>query len=162
MSLLSMVVGLQEAGVRFVLVGGLAATAHGASRVTDDLDICYDRERDNLEQLATLLASWNAYPREMEPGLPFFMDARTLRNTSILTLRTRQGDIDLLDRVEGVGDYNACLEASERLTIGSEDIRVLKLDALISAKKTAARPKDFEHLQELEAIQALRRHDENL
>ncbi len=63
-----MVIGLQEVEIRFVLVGGLAATAHGASRVTDDLDICYDRERDNLDRLSALLASWDAYPRDMEPG----------------------------------------------------------------------------------------------
>ncbi len=53
--------GLIENKVRFVVVGGLAAAAHGSSRVTNDLDICYDAlDSKNVEALATVLADCTA------------------------------------------------------------------------------------------------------
>lgn len=142
--------------IRFVLVGGLAATAHGSSYVTNDVDVCYDSAEENLLRLLELLRAWEAYPRGWERGLPWIFDLRTFRATPMLTLRTREGDIDLLDRVEGVGDYAACLGASDPLAIGDETVRVLNLDALIRAKRAAARPKDREHVIALEALRALR------
>lgn len=105
MSFSSMLQGLTAAHLRSVVIGGLAARAHGSPRLTDGLDLCYDTAADNIVRLVALLASWDAYPRGVEQGLPFFMDARQLRTTPILTLTTREGFIDLLDRVAGVGGY---------------------------------------------------------
>jgi len=48
---------LADAGVRFVLVGGLAVNAWGYLRGTHDIDIVAAPERENLERLANLLAS---------------------------------------------------------------------------------------------------------
>ncbi|HKO60615.1 MAG TPA: hypothetical protein VJV03_05605 [Pyrinomonadaceae bacterium] len=42
---------LVVAGVQFVIVGGAAATAHGSSRLTTDLDIVYARSTDNIKRL---------------------------------------------------------------------------------------------------------------
>jgi hypothetical protein len=47
---------LCDAGVEFVIVGGVSATLHGSAQVTDDLDICYSRSADNLQRLAKALA----------------------------------------------------------------------------------------------------------
>lgn len=69
-----MVAGLTGAGVPFVVVGGVAATAHGSARVTDDLDVCYDTAMPSLEGLGQLLAGWRAYPRGVEADLPFTIE----------------------------------------------------------------------------------------
>lgn len=47
---------LVEEGVAFVIIGGVAATVHGSSYVTDDLDLCYARDSANLARLASSLA----------------------------------------------------------------------------------------------------------
>lgn len=156
MSLLSMLAAVVEARLRVVVVGGVAARFHGSARQTDDLDLCYDTAPDNTAPLTALLASWGAYPRGWEPGLPFFMDARTLRTTPTLTLRTRQGDIDLLHRVEPIGDYSACLAMAELVPAFGVDVPTLALPHLIRAKRFANRLKDHLALPELEAI-AVRR-----
>jgi len=156
MSLLSMIAGLLEAEVRFVVIGGVAATAHGATRVTNDLDICYDTTPDNLKRLARLLASWRGYPRGADPGLPFIMDEVTLRRAPVLTLTTAQGDLDCFDAVAGVGTYAAAAKAAERVTMDQLTFQVLGLSALIRAKRAAGRPKDREALVELEALRELR------
>jgi predicted nucleotidyltransferase len=160
MSFASMLSGLTKKKVRFVVVGGVAAAAHGSSRVTNDLDICYDAEAAaNIAALASLLAGWNAYPRGVEKGLTrsFIMDDRTLRNAPILTLTTSEGDIDVMDRIAGVGPYDAVRRHSERISALGVRFRVLDLPSLIKAKRAAGRPRDFDHLPELEALLALRK-----
>lgn len=152
-----MLAGLVETRIRFIVVGGLAAAAHGSSRVTNDLDICYDAaEGKNVDALGELLADWDAYPRGVETGLPFMMDGRTLRGAPVLTLATTEGDIDVMDRIAGVGDYTAVRKHSERISALGVSFRVLDLPSLIKAKRAAGRPRDFEHLPELEALLALR------
>lgn len=152
-----MVAGLVDAGVPFVVVGGVAASAQGSARVTDDLDICYDTAPKALTALAALLKKWNAYPREVGPGLPFIMDVQTLRAAPMMTLETSEGHLDVMDRVDGVGTYAACLAQSEEITVPSTRFRALTLDALIRAKRATGRRKDRDHLIELETIAAARR-----
>lgn len=149
--------GLRDAGIEYVVVGGLAANVHGSPRITADVDICYDPTPDNLERMARLLAAWHAYLRGVEPALPFTMDARTLRNASVLTLVTDLGDLDVMDRVAGVGEYPAVRAASIEVDLVGIQARVLALDALISAKRAAGRRKDQEALLELEALREERR-----
>lgn len=144
------------AGVRFVVIGGVAANAHGSARFTFDLDICYDPASDNVRVLARLLASWHAYLRGVEPGLPFVMDERTFRVTPVMTLVTDLGDVDVMDSVAGIGDYTKVLSASEEMVIDGTVFRALSLAALVSAKRAAGRKKDREHVLELEALLALR------
>ena len=157
MSFASMLSRLVASKVRFVVVGGLAAAAHGSSRVTNDLDICYDAlDSRNVEALAKVLGRWHAYPRGVEEGLPFIMDQRTLRGAPILTLTTSEGDIDVMDRIAGIGDYAEVRKHSEKIAALGVNFRVLDLPSLIKAKRAAGRPRDFEHLPELEAVLALR------
>jgi len=156
LSFTSMLGGLTRKRVRFVVVGGVAAAAHGSSRVTNDLDVCYDTADASVRALASVLASWSAYPRGVEKGLPFIMDDRTLRSAPILTLTTKEGDIDVLDKIAGVGPYAAVKQHSEKISALGVSFRVLDLPSLIKAKRAAGRPRDFDHLPELEALLALR------
>jgi hypothetical protein len=59
-------------------------------------EIRVERKPSKLERLAQQLRDWNAYPRGIEPGLAFIMDAATLRAVSHLALVTTKGDIDVL------------------------------------------------------------------
>ena len=155
MSFATMLQGLRSNGVKFVVAGGVAATAHGSRRVTDDVDICYGQGKANVTRLAGLLSEWDAYPRGIDRGLPFFMDERQFRATRIMTLTTREGFIDVLDIVKGVGDYSKCRERSAEVEAFGIRFRVLDLPALIDAKRAAGRPKDIDQLPELEALLAL-------
>lgn len=155
-----MLQGLATARVRFVVVGGVAAAAHGSAHVTNDLDICYDAAPGNVARLATLLAARDAYPRGVERGLPFFMDERQFRATPVMTLTTREGYLDVLDRVSGVGAFADALEHSVEVESFAVRFRVLDLPGLIRAKRAAGRPKDIAQLPELEALEALRREPE--
>ena len=148
---------LVRAKVRFVVIGGVAATIQGSARFTNDIDICYDTDPQNIARLVRLLLKWKAYLRGVDPGLPFILDERQFRITPVMTLITDKGAIDVLDTVPGVGDYGAAMEVSEPVKIGSIEFRSLTLDALIASKRAVRRPKDVEQLIELEALRELRR-----
>ena len=156
MTIQSLIAGLVEAEVDFVVVGGVAGAISGSPFATNDLDICYDTAAENLARVARLLARWKAYSRGSEDGLPFTPDARALRTTPVMTLRTIEGELDLLDRVDGVGAYRDAVESSEEITAFGVRFRVLTLDGLIRARRASARPKDLAQLPTLEALADLK------
>jgi hypothetical protein len=143
---------LAGAGVGFVVVGGVAATAHGAARVTYDLDLVYSRERGNLERLAAALAPYSPYLRGAPPGLPFRWDAETLERGLNFTLTTDLGPLDLLGEITGGGRYEDLLPDTVEVELLGVRCRCLGLRRLIEVKRAAGRPKDFEAIAELEAI----------
>jgi hypothetical protein len=151
-----MVAELTRAGVRFVVIGGFAARAHGSTRITEDIDICYDPSPDNVRRLAGVLREWHAYMRGADAGLPFVMDERTFKITPIMTLITDRGAIDVMHRVEGVGEYPEVLASSEEIISSETRFRVLDLPGLLKAKRATKRPKDAEQIPELEALLELR------
>lgn len=152
---LSMIAELETAGVRFVVIGGVAAVAHGSARITFDLDICYDPAPSNVATLAQVLTRWNAQPWQLAPAQRSIPDAQMLRSHAPLRLQTTEGDLDLFASVEGVGDYDVCESESEWIEVPLSRFRVLGLDALIRSKRALRRDEERETLLELELLRAL-------
>jgi len=86
---------LSDAGVDFVLIGGLAGIAHGSAYPTYDVDVMYARDEENLERLATVLRDLGATLRGAPPDLPFQLDARALEEGGNFTFETRGGPLDI-------------------------------------------------------------------
>ncbi|HZS93415.1 MAG TPA: hypothetical protein VFA78_01335 [Chloroflexota bacterium] len=139
---------LVEGDVDFVIIGGLAATIHGAAIPTRDLDVMYDREPANLERLAAVLAGLSVRLRGAE-DVPLRVDARLLRNGDRFTFTTPFGDIDILATADGAASYGDVRERAQLLDIGPYRVRVASLDDLIDMKRGANRPKDEPKLAEL-------------
>lgn len=89
-------------GVDYLIVGGVAARAYGASRETRDLDCLVRRARENLDRLAAAMRELNARLRveglsDAEAAqLPMQIDAVALNAIEISTWRTDAGDLDVL------------------------------------------------------------------
>jgi predicted nucleotidyltransferase len=143
---------LTEAGVEFIIVGGAAAAAHGATRLTNDLDLVYRRTPENHLLLAEALAPFSPYPRDAPKGLPFQWDERTLRMGLNFTLATTLGSLDLLGEITGGGKYEDLLPFTEKIQLFGIECNCLNLKKLIEVKRAAGRPKDFDAIAELEAI----------
>jgi len=144
-----------------VLVGGVAATVHGSSIPTQDLDICYSRDKANLTKVVAALRSVNATLRGAPKDIPFILDEETLARGLNFTFDTDVGNLDLLGEVRGVGFYAECLVNADEIEIFKYRHRVLSLRKLIAAKRAAGRPKDLIALVELEAILEFRDSDRN-
>lgn len=145
---------LRDAGVRFVVIGGLAAQAHGSPSLTRDLDVCFGRDRENLRALAGVLAAINAVRRGLPTDAPRMppLDERTLRASSLFTLTTAFGDFDLLAAPDPGFDYPALLTNAVRAPVFGIEVDVAGLDDLIAMKRAAGRPKDRIELEVLGAL----------
>ena len=143
---------LQDREVEFIVIGGVAARAHGSARVTQDVDICYARNATNLDRLVLALKPLKPYLRGAPPGLPFAWSVATLRAGLNFTLTTAAGDIDLLGEVTGGGSYEDLKPHTIRARIYDRETLVLDLPWLIRVKRAAGRPRDLEAVAELMAI----------
>ena len=148
----SMVRLLADSQIEFIVIGGLAAIAHGAGRLTYDVDVVYRRTRENMQRIVDAFAPTQPYLRGAPPGLPFKFDLPTMRSGLNFTLITTLGQVDLLGEVAGDGTYDALLPHSEPREIFGVPVPCVNLEKLIALKRAAGRPKDFEPIAELEAI----------
>jgi hypothetical protein len=148
---------LSSAHVNFILVGGVASAAHGSPRSTQDVDVVYSRENENLKRLADALAPLHPYLRGAPPGLPFRLDEATLRSGLNFTLTTDLGWLDLLGEITGGGNYEDLLQHSVLVSVFDCQTRLLNLDSLIQTKRAAGRPKDLEAVAELEILRDRKR-----
>ena len=148
---------LSEAGVEYVVIGGVAASIHGSARATVDVDVVYRRTPENIGRLVRALSPHRPYLRGAPPGLPFRWDEATIQRGLNFTLTTDLGDLDTLGEIVGGGGYDALLPDTEVVRAFGVETRLLRLDRLIDVKRAAGRPKDFEAIAELELIRARRR-----
>jgi hypothetical protein len=143
---------LARGEVDFIVVGGVAAAAHGAARATYDVDVVYSRSPSNIARLAAALEPFQPYLRGAPAGLPFRWDAETIAHGLNFTLVTTLGDVDVLGEIVGGGGYEQLLPHSAIVPLFGSQQRCLDLDTLIHVKRAAGRPKDFEAIAELEAL----------
>ncbi|MDX2153888.1 MAG: hypothetical protein SFV54_24320 [Bryobacteraceae bacterium] len=99
-----------------------------------------------------------AQPEAPIPGLPFHLDAPTLRSGLNFTLTTTLSWMDLLGEITGGGAYDDLLPFTIEVSLFGITCRVLDLDHLIKAKRAAGRPKDFEIIAELELLRERQNH----
>jgi hypothetical protein len=140
--------------VRFVLIGGLAGNLRGSTTITQDVDVCYARDDQNLERMAAALKEVHARLRGAPPDVPFLLDARTLKAGDHFTFVTDVGNLDILGHPSGIpGGYDELERAADAINVGGFHVKVASIDDLIRMKRAAGRPKD---LIEVEVLGALR------
>jgi hypothetical protein len=146
---------LCAAQVRFVVIGGAAAAAHGCAHLTYDLDLCYDRAPDNIERPAKALEPFHPRLRGTQNNVPFYLDATTIASGMNFALTTDLGDIDLFGEVAGIGGYKDVNVLSIKLVLFGFQCAVLSLEGLIQSRRAAVRPKDLLILPKIEALLAI-------
>ena len=141
---------LAHAKIDFVVVGGVAIVVQASPRFTRDLDICYATDKANLVRLGSLLVSLEAKLRGVDDDVPFVPDARMLRRTQMLTLTTREGDLDLLVDPPGSPGYAALRRRADVIELAGASVRIASVEDLISMKRAAGRPQDQIDVESLE------------
>ena len=105
MSIRSLLTGLLDARVDFIVVGMAAGQMHGSRLLTEDIDIVYKQCPANIARLA-------AYLHEIDAE-------------KSLTLSSRDGELDVLHRIDGVGEYDEVLTMSETIPLGNAALRII-------------------------------------
>ncbi len=143
---------LNAGGVRYIVIGGVAARVLGSPLLTADLDICYARDKANHEAIAGVLQQVHARLRGVEPGLPFRLDAKTIANGDSFTFVTDFGAFDILGTPSGTSGYTDLVRNALRVDLDGITALVAGIDDLIRMKRAAGRPKDLMAVEELGAL----------
>lgn len=135
---------LEGRRVRYVLIGGLAATLYGSPHVTFDVDITPDAEAANLRRLASALEELDARIRTegVPEGLAFDRSAEMLSGVSQLNLSTRAGDLDVAFEPHGTGGYKDLRRNAVTIEVHGIEVPVASLADVIRSKEAAGREKD--------------------
>jgi hypothetical protein len=144
---------LEQHGVEYVVVGGVAAVLQGAPVTTFDIDTLVNVTRSNVERLAAALADLEARYREHVSLRPTLAD---LEAGGHLLLMTNAGPLDVLGFIGGGKRFEDVAQLADSMTIGELTVRVLPLPLLIEEKKALGRDKDRATLRILEALVARR------
>jgi predicted nucleotidyltransferase len=153
---------LRDGNVEFVIIGGLAGIIHGTTRTTQDIDICCKFTPENLLKLFNTIKETHPVHR-MNPGRPVWeLNTTNVKDFKNLYLDTDIGQLDCLNEVQGVGNFDEVLKNAITVNIDGRNYQVLSLDALIKAKKTLNRPQDKLDVIQLEAIKQAGQQREEL
>lgn len=135
---------LNDAKVKYILVGGYAVILHGYNRTTGDMDLWVERTAENYLKIAKAFYNF---------GMPLFdmtLD-KFLNEDEVDVFRFGKPpvSIDLMNRVKGM-NFNDCFSKATLNDIDGISINLIHLNDLIIAKQASNRAKDqndIEHLK---------------
>lgn len=150
---------LVEHDVQFVLIGGLAAVAHGSPLPTRAVDVTPESSAANLDRLAAALRALDARVRhpDIPEGLPFACDATSLAAAIFWNLTTPHGDLDISFTPAGTTGYASLAEAAGRIDFRGVTVQLASLADIVRSKAAADRPKDHRALPVLRELLAQQR-----
>ena len=150
---------LNEADVRYIVVGGLAVNVHGYQRLTNDLDLVIQLQRDNILAAFRALGELG-YQTSVPITAEQFASADNRRqwqvekNMQVLCLVSNEYpetplDIFINEPFEFDREYQAAMRGG--IAKGLE-VRFASIPALIAMKETAGRDRDRDDIQHLRWI----------
>ena len=148
---------LNEAGVRYLVAGGLAVNAHGYLRFTKDADVVIQLVRDNIKRAFTALAALGYKPLAPVTAEQFADRATRegwIRDKGMQVLqlwsdRHRETSIDVF-AYEPFPFDEEYARALMKPLYGSIEVRFVSIPTLIKMKEAAGREQDridIEHLR---------------
>ncbi len=143
---------LDEHGVDYLVIGGVAAQVHGRRRTTKDLDVTPAPDPDNFTRLAAALVALDARPAELGPGAPT-PTAEQLRLAAVVPpLTTRHGELHILNEVPGATVYAEMRTRALSTDLDGIALRIVAVEDLIRMKQAVGRPSDIEDIEALTAV----------
>jgi len=140
---------LNSAGARYVLIGGFAVIAHGASRTTKDIDLLVDDAPDNIRRLRIAL-------QVLEDHAVDEVGDDDVRTYSVVRVAD-EFVVDLMGRACGV-DYAEAVSDAETIVFEGVPIPVASPSTLIKTKDTL-RPSDHADRRYLVSLLAERSNE---
>lgn len=134
---------LNRNNVEYILVGGYAVILHGYRRVTGDMDIWVNRNKDNYSKLTKAFAQFGLPVFDMTESKFLDVDA-----VDVFSFGRPPVSIDIITRLKGV-EFNDAFSQSVQFDEDGLSIRFLHLNNLIQAKKAAGRHKDLDDIEKL-------------
>jgi hypothetical protein len=148
-------VALSAAGVRYVVVGGVAAVMHGVERVTYDLDLVIELTREScLHAIDALLGI--GYRARVPVDPHGFADPQMreswVRDKNMMVFSfwdttSRRAQIDIFVRYPLA--FDSLWENATCIEIEGQVVRLASPAHLVHMKRKAGRPKDIDDIRAL-------------
>jgi predicted nucleotidyltransferase len=136
---------LNDAGVRYVVIGGIALIRHGVVRATRDVDVIIAGDTENIAQVRSLIDAW---PATRPDGSPVPEEALAPGRT--INLATPHGDLDLLAERPPPLSFEELLVRAEVRRVDGIEAAICSLADLVALKRMAGRERDLVDLRDLE------------
>jgi len=135
---------LNEAGVRYVLIGGIALIRHGVVRATRDVDAVFDPDPANVARIQTLVLRWNATRPDGSPLPEGEIDPERSSH-----LRTPLGDLDLVSESTAGIPFAELLARADKKKVDGVEAPICSLADLVTMKQAVGRDRDLADLADL-------------
>ena len=149
-------VELAAAGVRFLVIGGVAVGMYGYPSATFDLDILPDLSSDNLDRLVAALGKLGYQPMAAVDPAELkdpanrreWYENKNMKVFSFVKTDTPRDVVDVM--IYHPIDFEKCFERRRTVGIRGHDVSVAAAEDLLELKKVAGRDKDRVHIAALE------------
>ncbi|MBD0294649.1 MAG: nucleotidyltransferase [Flavisolibacter sp.] len=141
---------LNDAGVRYIVVGEFATNFHGYQRYTGDVNLYIEDTPENRKRLRQAYATYGMGDYqifETTPFIPGWVDF-PLQNGVRLDIMTALKGVEL--------SFDECLHQAPVFNVEGVQFHCLHINHLIANKKAVNRPKDHLDVLELEKIKSLK------
>lgn len=153
---------LNATGARYVVVGGLATVLHGYARLTADVDLIVDLDREPAKKIIAALVSLGFSPRAPVDAVDFadpvvrerWVEEKGMRVFSLVDRDNPMRAVDLF--VRSPIDFEQLWSQAPVMMLQSTTVRVAHIDDLITLKRQAGRPQDLIDIEQLELIKRRR------
>jgi predicted nucleotidyltransferase len=153
---------LNNRGVRYVVVGGIALNLHGVPRATADLDIAVALDRKNLEKIVEAMIELGFKPR-IPVGLQEFANPLNLekwkreKNMKVFTFwnpNKPYEEVDIL--ISNPIKFEELEKTREMVKAKGIEIPIISIDYLIKLKEFAGRKQDESDIEALKKIKRMK------
>jgi Nucleotidyl transferase AbiEii toxin, Type IV TA system len=139
---------LNEEGIRYLVVGGLAVNLYGIPRMTYDIDLMLDLEDSNLRKFLHLLKAWGFKPKVPVDIMDFankekreeWIKEKHMKAFNLVNPAWAISEIDVV--IDSPVDYNRAGRKANSVTLQDVTIPVVSIDDLIAMKQVADREQD--------------------
>ncbi len=132
---------LNSHNVKYLVIGGVAASVHGVARTTFDVDILIEPSIENARRLLAAL-------EEAGFGAASLTTPEQLASHELTQFRDRHL-LDVMTRSPGL-EFQSAWERREKIPAGSAYCFLLSREDTVAPKRAAARPKDLDDVRALE------------
>lgn len=149
---------LNEEGIRYLVVGGVAMNLLGVPRATYDIDILIDLEDDNINALMRLMKEWGFKPKVPISVMDFadkakrddWIRTKNMKAFNLVNARWALSEIDII--IDAPVGYTEARKRARKITVQGVPIPVISIDDLIIMKRAAGRALDKADIQYLRKV----------
>ena len=154
MTFLNMVcLALQDAGVRYAIVGGYAVALHGAVRGTVDVDFVINWSQQSLARAEGALKGIGLVSRLPITAGDLFQFRQEYVDHRNLTAWNFHNPQDLSQQVDIIITFDLKGIRTKKVQTADGPVTILPVRKLIEMKRESGRPQDLEDVKALEKLQ---------